>query len=249
MSSELFDYIHAVKPSFSDEKRAKVGLLVMHYITLSRVSGGGVQLDNVLTTSGELFVRKVIRNRSIVRDLGFALKVDMSFAHDSTPIPEGLRRLCATYHIGVEACIRRNKSLTDARHELWDLVIFVRVALAVMTALHKDTLSVLDEVYHGHRPPGYQPKRKWLGLGVEHLTAPIRARDLPRAKAPRAIGAAVATSTSGPVRMARKTSDKPSISSSSNSSGSKSGIKRPAPYPASTRCHTPARQIGPRARA
>ena len=35
MSSELLDYIHAVKPSLSDEKRAKIGLLLIHYITLT----------------------------------------------------------------------------------------------------------------------------------------------------------------------------------------------------------------------
>ncbi|CAE6483060.1 unnamed protein product [Rhizoctonia solani] len=159
MSTELFDYIQLVKPSLSDEKRAKIGMLVMHYITLARVSGG-VQLDNVLTASGDSFVRKVIRNRSIVQDIGFALKVDMTYAYDDSPIPEGLQRLCAIYHINVEACIPRNKSLKDARHELWDRVIFVGVAQVVMAAHHEDTLRALDEVYHGHRPPGYQPKRK-----------------------------------------------------------------------------------------
>jgi hypothetical protein len=35
MSSELFEYIHSVKPSLGDAKRAKVGILLIHYITLA----------------------------------------------------------------------------------------------------------------------------------------------------------------------------------------------------------------------
>lgn len=34
MSTELFDYIQAIKPSLGDEQRARVGLLIIHYITL-----------------------------------------------------------------------------------------------------------------------------------------------------------------------------------------------------------------------
>ncbi|KAH7341699.1 hypothetical protein B0J17DRAFT_704270 [Rhizoctonia solani] len=181
MSTELFDYIQAIKPSLGDEKRAKIGLMVMHYITLARVCDGHVKLDSVLTTSGRSFAHKVMRHASLVRTLAFALKVDMTCMYDDSAVPEGLKRLYA--------CISRNKSkqkLEDARSEMWDLVIFARVSQAVMAALHEDTLRRLDETYCGHRPAGYKPKPKWFGLGGDESTPPVRARDLPRAKSPRA---------------------------------------------------------------
>ncbi|KAG8723228.1 hypothetical protein FRC11_002520, partial [Ceratobasidium sp. 423] len=210
MSSELFDYIQTIKPSFGDEKRAKVGLLLIHYITLARVSNGHVRINNVLTSSGNPFVRKVLRNASLVRDLAFAMKVDMTCAYDDSPVPEGLRRTCEGYHIDVEACIHRNRKLSDARGEMWDLIIFVRVARAIMAVLHEDTLGSLDESYRGHRPVGFKSKSKWLGLRVDESVPALRARDLPRAGAPRAVSAkttGTSTSTSGPVPMSRKTSD------------------------------------------
>ncbi|KAJ1307691.1 hypothetical protein OPQ81_001782 [Rhizoctonia solani] len=205
MSTELFDYIQAVKPSLGDAERTKISLLLMHYITLARVSDGRVRIDNALTVSGGSFVRKVLRNMSIVRGLAFALRVDMSCLYDDSPIPEGLRRLCKKYYIDVDASIRRNKKLEDARGEMWDLVIFVRVALAVMAALHEDTLCSLDEFYRGHRPVGYKPKPKWFGLRTDDCIPPILARDLPRAKACRAVGikaSTALTSNSGTILMA-----------------------------------------------
>ncbi|KDN44176.1 hypothetical protein RSAG8_05649, partial [Rhizoctonia solani AG-8 WAC10335] len=132
MSAELFEYIHAVKPSLSDEKRAKLGLLLMHYITLARVSGGRVRMENILTASGKSFTSKVLGSMPLVRALAFALKIDMTCKRDDSPIPEGLRRLCERHYIDVEACKGRHKKLENARSEMWDLVIFVRVALAVM---------------------------------------------------------------------------------------------------------------------
>ncbi|KAG8751104.1 hypothetical protein FRC11_009722, partial [Ceratobasidium sp. 423] len=126
MSAELFDYLQAIKPSYGDAKRAKVGLILIHYITLARVSGGQVRLENVLTTSGGSFLRKVLRNMSAIRGLAFALKLDMSCTYDDSPVPEGLRRQCRLYNIDVEACVRRNEKTEDARAELWDLVIFAK---------------------------------------------------------------------------------------------------------------------------
>ncbi|KAH7335585.1 hypothetical protein B0J17DRAFT_720129 [Rhizoctonia solani] len=236
MSTELFDYIQVVKPSLGDAKSAKLGLLIIHYITLARVSDGCVRMENVLTTSGDLFVRKVLRNMSLVRGLAFALKVDMSCAYDDSPVPEGLRRLCTKYHIDVEPCISRNKKMENARGEMWDLVTFVRVALAVMAALHEDTLCSLDESYTGHRPAGYQPDSKWLGLGANHPVPPRRARDLPRAKTPRAVGVkaiAVPASAYGPTVMTRKISDEPATSTS-YSSRSKSSARKRLPLPSSS---------------
>ncbi|KAG8697480.1 hypothetical protein FRC11_015053, partial [Ceratobasidium sp. 423] len=46
----------------------------------------------------------------------------------------------------------------DAREEMWDLVIFVKVALAVMAALHEDTPCRLHESYGERRPAGYKPR-------------------------------------------------------------------------------------------
>ncbi|KAJ1307610.1 hypothetical protein OPQ81_001705 [Rhizoctonia solani] len=230
MSSELLDYIQAVKPSLGDAKRAKIGLLLMHYITLARVSGGRVRMENVLTASGGSFLRKVIRNMPLVRSLAFALEVDMSCMYDDSPIPDGLRRLCQKHHINVQACIDRTKELKNVRNELWDLVIFVRVATTVMAALHGETLSNLDESYRGHRPLDYKPKPKWLGLGTDDSSSPIRARDLPGAQPPRAVGVKATTSTLGygPVPMARKASGESSAPSSSDSLGAKSKAhKRP----------------------
>ncbi|EUC54532.1 hypothetical protein RSOL_055890 [Rhizoctonia solani AG-3 Rhs1AP] len=234
MSAELFDYIHAVKPSLSDEKRAKIGMLLTHYITLARASDGRVSMHNILTASGESFVRKVLRNMPLVRTLAFALKVDMTCRHDDGAIPKGLRRLCEQYNIDVEACASRHKKLESARSEMWDLVVFVRVALVVMAALHEDTLRELDESYHGHRPAGYKPERKWHGLGVEHATAPVRARDVARARASRAGLVVVSESMSGPIRMVKQTSDNPSMSSGSSGSKYSSYKHRAAPYPTST---------------
>ncbi|KDN44167.1 hypothetical protein RSAG8_05640, partial [Rhizoctonia solani AG-8 WAC10335] len=243
MSAELFEYINAVKPSLSDEKRAKLGLLLMHYITLARVSGGRVRMENILTASGKSFTHKVLGSMPLVRALAFGLKVDMTCKHDDSPIPEGLRRLCERCYIDIEACKSRHKKLENARSEMWDLVIFVRVALAVMAALHEDTLRNLDESYYGHRPVGYKPKSKWLGLGVEHATAPVRARDLARAKAPRPMGAATSRSTFGPARMTKKVSEKPSISSFGSSRSKSSSHKLPImAYPTSTRSRAPVRQ-------
>ncbi|KAJ1307608.1 hypothetical protein OPQ81_001703 [Rhizoctonia solani] len=229
MSTELFDYIQAIKPSLGDEKRSRIGLLLIHYITLARVSGGRVRIDHVLTTSGHSFTRKVLRNIAMVRDLAFALRVDTSCVFDDSPVPEGLRRLCNKYHIDVEACISRNKELKSARNEMWDLVIFVRVAQAVMGAMHEETLRRLDESYVGHRPAGYKPKSKWFGLGSSESFPAVRARDLPRAKAPRAVNTrtdSTPTPTPAPVHMARHKSDKSSGGSSSGSCGSKSGARK-----------------------
>ncbi|KAG8754569.1 hypothetical protein FRC11_006591, partial [Ceratobasidium sp. 423] len=188
MPSELFDFIQAIKPSCGDEKRAKIGLLLIHYITLAvsviLVSGGHVRIDNVLTASGGSFVRKVLCNSSLVEDLAFAMKVDMTCDYDDSPVPEGLRRTCEKYHIDVEACIRRNRKLSNVRGDIRDLVIFVRVSRAIMAALHEDTLGSLDESYRGHRPAGFKPKFKWLGLRVDESVPALRARDLPRASAP-----------------------------------------------------------------
>ncbi|KDN48646.1 hypothetical protein RSAG8_02633, partial [Rhizoctonia solani AG-8 WAC10335] len=210
MSAALFDFIQTIKPSLGDEKRAKIGLLIIHYITLARVSDGGVKMDNVLTKSGKPFARKVLSNMSLVLDLAFALKVDTSYEYDDSPVPAGLRRMCVKYHIDAEACIRRNKKVENARGEMRGLVIFVRVALAIMVALHEDTLRHLDESYRGHRPAVYKPKSKWFGLTTDDSVPPVLARDLPRAKSPRAVGLkpnGTPTSTSGPVPMARKISD------------------------------------------
>ncbi|GAB1527072.1 hypothetical protein RhiTH_010247 [Rhizoctonia solani] len=190
MSSELFDYIEAVKPSLGDAKRAKVGLILIHYITLARVSHGRVRIDTVLTTSGESFVQKVLRNMAVIRGLGFALKVDMTAPYDDSPIPEGLRRLCVKYGIDSDECLRRNKASLKAervRNEMWDLIIFVRVAQAIMGALHEDTLRGLDESYVGHRPAGYRPRMKWLGLATEHVVPAVRARDLQAPKRSRLV--------------------------------------------------------------
>ncbi|EUC54589.1 hypothetical protein RSOL_057860 [Rhizoctonia solani AG-3 Rhs1AP] len=227
MSVALFDFIQAIKPSLGDEKRAKIGLLLIHYITLARVSGGCVNMDNVLTTSGKPFIRKVVSNMSLVLDLAFALKVDTSCVYDDSPVPEGLRRLCARYHIDVEACIRRNKNFGNARSEMRELVIFVRVALAVMAALHEDTLCYLDDSYRGHRPAGYKPEIKWFGLRTDDTVPAVLARDLPRARSPRAFNLkpSAPSTDSKPVLMARKSSEESSKSSSS--SGSKSTHKRP----------------------
>ncbi|CUA77343.1 hypothetical protein RSOLAG22IIIB_12694 [Rhizoctonia solani] len=235
MSSELFEYIHTVKPSLSDDKTIKVGLLLIHYITLARVSDGRVSIHNILTTSGKSFERKVLRNMGLVRTLAFALRVDMTCKYDDSPIPSGLRRLCDRYSIDAEACASRHKKPESARSEMWDLVVFVRVALAVMSGLHQDTLRQLDESYCGHRPAGYKPARKWLGLGAGCSVRPVRARDLPRAKAPRTVGAVISKSGFAPVGMSKQASGQPSISS--GSSGSKaSSYKRPAgPYATSTR--------------
>ncbi|KAG8684224.1 hypothetical protein FRC11_012437 [Ceratobasidium sp. 423] len=145
--------------------------------------------------------------------------------------------------------------IQDARAELWDLVIFAKVALAVMAALHEDTLKSLDECYRGHRPIGYKPKSKWLGLVVDDSIPAVRARDLPRAGTPRALTlktAAISTSTSGPILMARKTTDKSSGTSSTSSSGLKSttykrhrlDIPRPIAAPIASRPVHP-RQFAP----
>ncbi|KDN48738.1 hypothetical protein RSAG8_02725, partial [Rhizoctonia solani AG-8 WAC10335] len=229
MSAALFDFIQTIKPSLGDEERAKIGLLIIHYITLVRVSNGGVKLDNVLTKSGKPFARKVLSNMSLVLDLAFALKVDTSCPYDDSPVPAGLRRLCVKYHIDAEACIRRNKKVENARGEMRGLVIFVRVALAIMAALHEDTLRHLDESYRGHRSAGYKPKPKWFGLTTDDSVPPVLARDLPRAKSPRAVGLkpnGTPASTCGPAPMDRKISDESSTSASS--SGSKSTRKRSA---------------------
>ncbi|KAJ1307624.1 hypothetical protein OPQ81_001721 [Rhizoctonia solani] len=237
MSTELFDYIKAIKPSLGDEKRSRIGLLLIHYITLARISGGRVRIEHVLKTSGHSFARKVLRNISMVRDLAFALRVDTSCVFDDSPVPEGLRRLCNKYHIDVEACISRNKKPKSAQNEMWDLVVLVRVTQAVMGAMHEETLHRLDESYVSHRPAGYKPKSRWFGLGLgRNEPAPaVRARNLPRAKIPRAVNskgtAALKSTELAP--MARNTSDNSSGSSPSESSESKSGIhKRPTiPFP------------------
>ncbi|KAH7341684.1 hypothetical protein B0J17DRAFT_626153 [Rhizoctonia solani] len=195
----------AIKPSLGDEKRAKIGLMVMHYITLARVCDGHVKLDSVLTTSGRSFTHKVMRHASLVRTLAFALKVDMTCVYDDSAVPEGLKRLYA--------CISRNKDC-PGRH-------------GCSTRRHTRRL---DETYCGHRPAGYKPKPKWFGLGGDESTPPVRARDLPRAKSPRAVGVKASSapnSSSGPVLMARNASDKSSSTSSSGSSGPKSSARKP----------------------
>jgi hypothetical protein len=73
------------------------------------VSGGRVNIEAVMTTSGDSFVAKVLRNMDVVRGLGFALKIDMTAPYDQSPIPKGLRRLCENYGIDCEACVRRSK--------------------------------------------------------------------------------------------------------------------------------------------
>ncbi|KAG8699254.1 hypothetical protein FRC11_013814, partial [Ceratobasidium sp. 423] len=136
--------------------------------------------------------------------------------------------------------------IEHARVEFWDLVIFVGVALAIATALHEDTLSVINESYRGHRPIGYKPKPKPLGLAADDSIPAVRARDLPRVGAPCALAmgtAAVSTSTSGPVPVARKTTDKSSTSSSTPPARSKltafkrtrPDIPRPIATPATSR--------------
>jgi hypothetical protein len=100
-----------------------------------------------------------------------------------------------------------------------DLIIFVRVARAIMAALHEDTLQALDQSYAGHRPSDYKPKPKWLGLGTEHPVCSIRACDLPGAKPPRPVPPKSTGATSGPISMARNNTDN---SSASSTSGSKS---------------------------
>ncbi|CAE6413889.1 unnamed protein product [Rhizoctonia solani] len=217
MSTEFFDFIQVIKPSLGDNQRAKIGLILMHYITLTRVSGGRVRIDQVLTTSGKPFARQILRNMSLVRDLAFALRVDMSYPYDDSPVPERLRHLCQQYHIDVEACIGHNKKLADARAEMSNLIIFVRVAQAVMAALHEDTLRALDESYAGHRPSDYKPKSKWFGIGAEHPNHPIRACDLPGAKPPRPVGSKSVGATFGPIPMARNNTDGSSVSSTSGS--------------------------------
>ncbi|EUC54374.1 hypothetical protein RSOL_043940, partial [Rhizoctonia solani AG-3 Rhs1AP] len=129
MSAELFDYIHAVKPSLSDEKRVKIGMLLTHYITLARVSDGRVSMHNILTASGESFVRKVLRNMPLVRTLAFALKVDMTCRHDDGVIPKGTERLCEQYNIDVEACASRHKYETSTL-----FIYFVRLTWGVALA-------------------------------------------------------------------------------------------------------------------
>ncbi|CAE6410815.1 unnamed protein product [Rhizoctonia solani] len=234
---DVFRIIQAIKLSFVDDKRAQVGLPLIHYITLARVSSSHVRTEGILIVSGSLFVSKVPGDAPLVRDLAFAMKVDMTCTYDS-PVPDDLRQTCEGYNIDVEACIRRNRKMKDARGEMWDLVIFVRVAIAIMTALREDTLGSLDESYRGHRPAGFKSKSKskWLGLQVDESTPALRARDLPGAKAPRAVGIKTpSTSTSGPVLMSRKTTDGTSSSSSSGSSGSKSSTHKrcdaPRPIP------------------
>ncbi|CCO36633.1 hypothetical protein BN14_10775 [Rhizoctonia solani AG-1 IB] len=232
MSAELFEYIHSVKPSLGDAKRAKVGILLIHYITLARVSDGRVNIEAVLTTSGESFVAKVLRNMDVVRGLGFALKIDMTAPYDQSPVPKRLRRLCESYGIDCDACIRRSKKPERARSDMWDLVVFVRVAQAIMGALHYETLRELDKSYAGHRPAGYKPESKWLGLGTEHKARPIRARDLPQAGCPRSMGVNAVRSTTNPepVWIARKATDESWTTHSSVSSGRKLHVPRsPAP--------------------
>ncbi|CAE6379746.1 unnamed protein product [Rhizoctonia solani] len=229
MSFALFDYIESIKPSFGDDKRAKVGLMIMHYITLARVSGGNVRMEQALTSSGNPFVRKVLRNMTIVRDLAFALRVDMSLPYDETcAIPEGLRQLCRQYYIDVQLCIDRHQKAADVREELGSLIVFVRVARAVMGALHEDTLRALDETYVGHRPAGYKPKTKWLGFGTEHTTPSVRACDLPGARVPHPANPKSSPPSSGPVSMARKDSD--SSSSSPSFEPKPAPRKRPAAH-------------------
>ncbi|CCO35082.1 hypothetical protein BN14_09196 [Rhizoctonia solani AG-1 IB] len=190
----------------------------------------------------------------VVRGLGFALKVDMTAPYDQSPIPKGLRRLCENYGIDCEACIRRSKKPERARSEMWDLVVFVRVAQAIMGALHCETLRELDESYIGHRPAGYKAESKWLGLGTEHKARPIRARDLPQTGCPRSMGvkAVRSTANSEPVWMARKVTDESWTTHSSASSGRKSHVPRsPAPLrapcvePIGSRSGRPSRYIPP----
>ncbi|KAF8749235.1 hypothetical protein RHS01_10184 [Rhizoctonia solani] len=154
MSSELFDYIEAVKPSLGDAKRAKVGLILIHYITLARVSHGRVRIDTVLTTSGESFVQKVLRNMAVIRGLGFALKVDMTARTTTAQYPRGLRRLCVKYGIDSDECLRRNKAIEGGGRPERDVgPHHLRPGRSgYHGALHEDTLRGLDESYVGHRP-------------------------------------------------------------------------------------------------
>ncbi|CEL62974.1 hypothetical protein RSOLAG1IB_10621 [Rhizoctonia solani AG-1 IB] len=99
------------------------------------------------------------------------ITMDMTAPYGENPIPKGLRRLCDKYGIDSEACMQRNKKPGPARSDIWDLGVFVRLAQAVMAALHEDTSRELDESYIGHRPAGYKPQSKWFGLdAVNSLT-------------------------------------------------------------------------------
>jgi hypothetical protein len=78
-------------------------------MTIQWVSGGRVNIETMLATSGESLVNKVLRNMGVVRVLGFAIKVDMTAPYDESPIPEGPQRLCDKYGIDSEAYARRSK--------------------------------------------------------------------------------------------------------------------------------------------
>ncbi|CAE6463556.1 unnamed protein product [Rhizoctonia solani] len=91
MSTELFDYIQAVKPSLSDEKRGKIGMLPTSYVALASL--------HWLCPNGRRpdLVWRLFRTQ------------DVTCAHDNILVLQELRLFRHKYHIDVEACIRRNK--------------------------------------------------------------------------------------------------------------------------------------------
>ncbi|CAE6366018.1 unnamed protein product [Rhizoctonia solani] len=174
MSSVLFDYIASVEPSFGDGTDANIGLMAIHYTTLMRMSAGNVRMEQALTSTGNPFARKFLRNMFLVRDLAFVLWFDMSLPYvynENYSLPKEPKQLCHQYRANVQLCTGQQK-VADAREELRNLSTFIRVAL------HEDKLQALDETYMGHRPAGYKPKPLGLGFGTEHTTSLVWASDL-----------------------------------------------------------------------
>ncbi|KAG8753247.1 hypothetical protein FRC11_007584 [Ceratobasidium sp. 423] len=131
MSTELLDYLPVTRPFLGDRTGGKTGLHLTHH---ARISGGRIEMHNALKTSDNSLVHKVLRNMSLMRGLAFAFKLDMSCIYDDSPenIISMLRRAYAETRDS-------KQKINDAREAMWDLVIFVMVALAVMAALHEDT--------------------------------------------------------------------------------------------------------------
>ncbi|CCO37501.1 hypothetical protein BN14_11657 [Rhizoctonia solani AG-1 IB] len=172
MFIELFDYMQSFRPSLGDARRQTDGIAYAR-MTIQWVSGGRVNIETVLSTSGGSLVNKVLRNMRL--------------------------RLRDKYGIDSEAYARRSKKPERARSDMWNLVVFLRVTQTVMSTLHKDTLRQLEERYVGHRAAGYKrwvKSSKWFGLDRHRGLRPSdpRSGSTTGVRSPRAVGSQDRTS-------------------------------------------------------